>query len=180
MALRNRVAGSGGSCNRGRMWRVIFLLGAAAGLALAEPGVADAVKASREGDLAGAKLILEAVLAKEPGNAAARNLLRTVDQQIAGREKARRIWEAVTIPRIDLRDASAREAFEFVGQQIARQAPGGRGPNLVWMVPAEYPNRVTLSLQNVPGATALDYVAQTAGLQVVFEPHALRVSPAVD
>lgn len=160
------------------MWRVLLLLSVIAGVALADPGVADAVKASREGDLSGSKLILEAVLAKEPGNTAARNLLRTVDQQIATRDRARRNLEAVTIPRINFQDVSAREAFDFVGQQIAKNSPDGRGPNLVWMVPADFPNRVTLSLQNVPGATALEYVAQSAGLRLVFEPHALRVVPA--
>jgi len=133
-----------------------------------------AVQAYQAGDLSGARLILEQILVKEPRNAAARNYLQTITEKEAKSAATKRRLDAVVIPKIDFRDVSAREAFEFTLQAIERGS--GAKPNLVWIVPAENPPRVTLALDNVPGATALTYIADLAGLKIAFEEHAVRVS----
>ncbi len=146
------------------------------GMAVAAEGMADAVKLVEAGDLAGAKLILEAQAAKNPGNAAIQNYLRNVTLKLDAQAKVRRQLDAVVVPQFSLRDVSAREAFDYAVQQIKKNAPPTMNVNLVWMVPSEYPSRVTLQLQDIPASQALIYLAEVAGLRVSFEEHAIRVA----
>jgi hypothetical protein len=89
---------------------------------------------------------------------------------------ARRRLDGTILPKIDLRDASAKEAFDYTLQVINRSATDGKKTNIVWVVPSDYPNRVTLALDHVPASVALDYLAESAGLAVAYEEHAIKVS----
>lgn len=159
-----------------KRWLFLFLL--AANLHAATPTVQDAQAALQAGRLDEAKAVLDQILATDPRNAAAQNISRVVAQALARRAAARQQLERVTIPTLDLKDASAREAVDYTLQLIGKNSPQGTRPNLVWMVPPDFPGRVTIRLDNVPGATALEYVVGAAGLAVGFEEHAIRVTPA--
>lgn len=140
-----------------------------------QPAIVDAVKAMQAGRLEEAKSALEEILAKEPRNTAAQSYLRTVRDRIARKEAARAEVESVILDRVSLNDAAARDAVDYVMQLLVRGGLEKNRANIVWEVPSDFPGRVTINLTGMPGATALDYVTQAAGLRVSFEEHAIRV-----
>ncbi|MEX1110486.1 MAG: Amuc_1098 family type IV pilus outer membrane protein [Chthoniobacterales bacterium] len=110
----------------------------------------------------------------------------------------------IIVPKIDLRDASIRQAVSFLQQQSRAlntpdDAEGEQtGINIVLKLPASAPAaaaetdefgqpvaaapapsdaRVTLNLTNVPLYEALRYVATLAGLKVKVEPFAVSIVP---
>jgi len=123
----------------------------------------------------------------------------------------------IIIPRIEFRDASVREAIEFVRQQAEANDPatdGRKGVDIVLRLttlarpaeasatstvvqlgtaaPAASPvpaailsapstspadARITLTLNEIPLAEALRYVATQAGLKVKVEPYAISIIP---
>ena len=137
----------------------------------------DAVKTYQSGNLAEAKAMFEQLAAKEPKNQAVQNYMRQIATKQAGQVAMKKKIDAIIVSKVDLRDALAREAFEFVFQLLNRNAPQGFHPNMVWAVPENYPKKITLSLDNVPGSAALEYAAQIAGLKVSYEEFAVRISP---
>lgn len=124
----------------------------------------------------GAKAQFDQILASDPKNQIAKNYLKLINEKAARQMAAQRKLESIVIPRLDLKDASARESFEYVIQLINKSAPEGYRANLVWVVPSDYAQRVTLSLDGVPATTALKYIAEMAGLRLSIEEFAIRVS----
>lgn len=111
----------------------------------------------------------------------------------------------IIIPRIDFKDATVRQAINFL-QQRSRDLDSSeadaerRGVNIVLKLPAAAPtapsstgaeggeaavapaaptgdSRINLSLANVPLYEALRYVATLAGLKVKVEPFAVSIVP---
>ncbi len=156
-------------------WLAFLLIGVSA--LFAEPvATQDAVKAYQAGDWMDAKTQFDQILASDPKNQIAKNYLKLINEKVARQIAAQRKLESIVIPRLDLKDASAREAFEYLIQIINKSAPEGYRANLVWVVPADYAQRVTLSLEGVPATAALKYTAETAGLRASIEEFAIRVS----
>jgi general secretion pathway protein D len=93
--------------------------------------------------------------------------------------------DEIIIPRIDFRDATIREALDFLKQRAVtldttEQDPSRRGINIVLKVPADSPeaeSRITLSLNDIPLRAAIDYVAKAANLKLKIEPYAVAVVP---
>jgi general secretion pathway protein D len=93
--------------------------------------------------------------------------------------------DEIIIPRVDFRDATIREALDFLKQRsialdITEQDPSRRGINIVLKVPADSPeaeSRITLSLNDIPLRAAIDYVAKAANLKLKIEPYAVAVVP---
>ena len=93
--------------------------------------------------------------------------------------------DEIVIPRIDFRDATIREALDFIKQRAvaldtAEQDPSRRGINIVLKAPADSPeanSRITLSLNDIPLRAAIDYVAKAANLKLKIEPYAVAVVP---
>jgi general secretion pathway protein D len=93
--------------------------------------------------------------------------------------------DEILIPRIDFRDATIREALDFIKQRAValdttEQDPSRRGINIVLKVPADSPEanaRITLSLNDIPLRAAIDYVAKAANLKLKIEPYAVAVVP---
>ncbi|HEY5814465.1 MAG TPA: Amuc_1098 family type IV pilus outer membrane protein [Terrimicrobiaceae bacterium] len=93
--------------------------------------------------------------------------------------------DEIIIPRIDFRDATIREALDFLKQRAialdtTEQDPSRRGINIVLKVPADSPeaeSRITLSLNDIPLRAAIDYVARAANLKLKIEPYAVAVVP---
>lgn len=153
----------------------VCLLGSRA--VFAAEDLQDAVKAYQAGHLAEAKAMFEQMAAKEPKNQAVQNYLRQIAAKQVGQLAMKKKLDAISIPRIDLRETSAREAFEFIFQLLNRNAPQGFHPNMVWTVPEGFSKKITLALDNVPGSAVLEYAAQMAGLKVSYEEFAVRISP---
>ena len=93
--------------------------------------------------------------------------------------------DEIIIPRIDFRDATIREALDFIKQRAAAldttdQDPSHRGINIVLKAPLDSPEanaRITLSLNDIPLRAAIDYVAKAANLKLKIEPYAVAVVP---
>lgn len=93
--------------------------------------------------------------------------------------------DEVIIPRIDFRDATVREALDFIRQRAAaldtlETDPTRKGINVVLKLPPDSPEaatRITLSLTDVPLRAAIDYVARAANLKLKVEPFAVVVVP---
>ncbi len=93
--------------------------------------------------------------------------------------------DEIIIPRVDFRDATIREALDFLKQRaialdITEADPSRRGINIVLKVPPdslEAEARITLSLNDIPLRAAIDYVAKAANLKLKIEPYAVAVVP---
>ena len=113
----------------------------------------------------------------------------------------------IIIPKVEFRDASIREALEFLRQQAAENDPGTDGRKGVDIVlrlnalgaraetisttntPPPAPTtilanstnpadaRITITLNQIPLGEALRYIASQAGLKVKIEPYAVSVIP---
>lgn len=152
-----------------------FLFSSCAVLAVED--LQEAVKTYQAGNLTEAKAMFERLAVKEPKNRAVQNYLRLIATKQAGQATMRKKLDAISIAKVDLRESSAHEAFEFIFQLLNRNAPQGFHPNMVWEVPESYPKKITLALENVPGSTVLEYAAQMSGLKVSYEEFAVRISP---
>ncbi len=124
------------------------------------------------------------------------------DQSLLAANNAK--LDQVVIPRIDLRDATVREAIDFLKQESVRRDETGlggqRGINIVVNLDAGVdaaaaapeageagglpgagldPNnlRITVELSNIPLREALRYVTNLAGLKYKVEPFAVLVVP---
>lgn len=104
-----------------------------------------------------------------------------------GTQSISRKLEEIRIPRIDFRDATVREAIDFIRQRsveldTAESDPARRGINVVLkldptLAGAEQSTRITLQLNDVPLGTALGYVATAANLKTKVEPWAVAIVP---
>ena len=113
-------------------------------------------------------------------------------------EKVTHKLNAIIIPRLEFRDATLREAIDFLKKKTAdldtaEPEPARRGVSVVLRLPAtagataepgvENPpgqpveKRITLSLKNVSLMEAFKYTAALAGCQVRIEPYALTIIP---
>jgi len=93
--------------------------------------------------------------------------------------------DTINIPRVDFRDATIREAIEFLSQRATQldntsSNPADRGLNVVLKLPpgsAEESVQINLSLTDVPLRAALEYVAQAANMKLKIEPYAVVIVP---
>jgi hypothetical protein len=140
----------------------------------------EAVRAFQEGDYATAKSLFESLLAVDPKNPAARTYLRAIAVREGGRPTLLGALKNITIPTIDFRDVTVREAVAFVAQKVYELSGGQRSLNVVWIVPPETTEdkRVTLNLQNVPAAEVLRYIGEAAGLRFSYDALAVKIRAA--
>ncbi|MEX1119318.1 MAG: hypothetical protein WEB60_11055 [Terrimicrobiaceae bacterium] len=155
---------------------VILLLVFATTLLASESSLQDALTAYRAGDLTAAKVLFESVLVTDSKNVTARNHLRLINQKLARSATLKKTLEGIILSKLTLNDVSAREAFDYTSQLINKEGPEGFRLNLVWIVPADHPAKINLSLEGIPASTALEYLAATAGLNLEFDEFAIKVS----
>ncbi len=95
--------------------------------------------------------------------------------------------DEIRIPSINFREATIREALDFVKQRAktldaSEPDDAKRGVNIVLQLDpttqaAESGTRITLSLTDVPLRDALDYIARAANLKIKIDPYAVAVVP---
>lgn len=138
----------------------------------------DAVRAFTSGDYATAKTLFESVLAMDPKNNSAKTYLKMIavkEREDGGLEVS---LKKIMIPKVDLHDASVREAIAFVSQKVKEASQGKTTVNVVWLVPPSDEGTVTLSLENVPASEVLQYIADIAKLKLEYDQLALKIKPA--
>lgn len=106
---------------------------------------------------------------------------------VTGTQMIQQKLESIIIPRVEFRDATIREAVDFIRQQAARldtaePDPNRRGVNIVLLLDeaareAAAQSRITLNLSNVPLGEVLRFVAEAAGLKLKLDPFAVAVVP---
>ena len=157
----------------------ILLLVFATTLIASESSLQDGLTAYRAGDLTAAKALFELALVSDPKNVTARNHMRLINQKLTRSATLKKTLDGIILSSLALNDVSAREAFDYTAQLINKQGPEGFRLNLVWIVPADYPAKINLTLEGIPASTAIEYLASSAGLNVEFDEYAIKVSAPV-
>lgn len=138
----------------------------------------DAVRAYNGGDYGAATTMFQSVLASDPKNLAAQNYLRMIQAQQKSGNSLSASLKKIILPKVEFQEASAREAFDYVVQQVRKQTNGKQNVNLVWMVPEGAEKKVTLSLQGIPAFEALRYISEASNLEIQYDNFAVKVRPA--
>jgi general secretion pathway protein D len=102
-----------------------------------------------------------------------------------GTASINRKLDEIILPRIDFRDATIREALEFIRQRAAaldteEPDPTRKGINLVLKLApgsVEEEMQINLALTDVPLRAAIEYVARAANMKPKVEPFAVVVVP---
>ena len=139
----------------------------------------DAVRAFHGGDYETASSLFQAVLASDPKNQAAQNYMRMIQAQQKNNSSLPANLKKVILTKVEFQEASPKEAFEYVAQQVQKQTGGKQTVNVVWMVPEGLEKKVTLTLQNIPAFEALRYIGDASDLQLEYDNFAVKVKPAV-
>ncbi|MGH8047487.1 MAG: hypothetical protein ACREKL_09595 [Chthoniobacterales bacterium] len=134
------------------------------------------VRASIAGDEVTARKLFMQVLAADPENKAAAANLRRMDLAASTKGTLKSRVEALTIPKVDFKDASLSAVLDYLPKLAAKQ-PGGAAINIVQMFPKEYgeEKKITLQLTNVPMSSLLDYVAELGGVKVTYDKAAVVI-----
>jgi len=85
----------------------------------------------------------------------------------------------IIIPQVDLNDASLNDTLDFLIRQASEISGGKTALNLVRLFPSSVGEdaRVTFSLRQVPLTEVLRYVGEATGMEIVYDVHAVRISP---
>lgn len=104
-----------------------------------------------------------------------------------GTASIQRKLDEIHIPSINFREATVREALDYIKMRAAaldqsEPDPNKRGINIVLKLDpatqdAASAQRITLQLTDVPLGQALTYIAQAANLKVKVEPYAVAIVP---
>jgi len=124
-------------------------------------------------------MLLEAVLAEDPGNKSAQTYLKRLAEKTEANTVLQNQMRTIVLPTVNLQDVAAREAFLYVSQQVEKQTGGKNHLNVVWLAPAQAGNRITLNLQNIPVSEVLVYLAGLGDLRVSYDRNAIKVLPAL-
>ena len=146
--------------------------------------LSEAQTAYMRGDVDTAKATFEMVNKLDPRNQTAIAFLRRIQVEQAAKGGAGSIekkFAAVVIPTIEFKDATLREALEFLRKKV-NEMPGDKPQvNFVMQLPEEQATaaRITLNLAGVPFTEALRYVGGLAGVTVAYDKYAILVKPGV-
>ena len=142
------------------------------------PMVSEGIAAFKKGDYENARMLFDAALAQNPKDTTAQTYARMTAMKAQSSDSSLQgSLKKVIIPKVDLSDVTARESIDYVVQRIEKLTDGKQKVSVVWMVPSDFPAKVTLSLQNVPATEALRYIAEMAGLQLDYDNYALKIRP---
>jgi len=113
------------------------------------------------------------------------SIIEQPEIDVKGTAATSRKLDEIIIPRIDFRDATIREALDFLSQRAAQldtteSNPAKKGLNIVLKLTPGSPEEsvtINLALTDVPLGAAIDYVARAANMKPKIEPHAVVIVP---
>jgi len=116
------------------------------------------------------------------------SIIEQPDIAVSGTEAIGDKLDTIIIPKLDFTDSSIVEAIGFLRKRAAElddtePDPKNKGVNIVLKLPPDSPDAsypITLSLQDVPLRSALDYVSRAANLKIKIERHAVVVVPQTE
>jgi hypothetical protein len=141
----------------------------------------DAQTAYLRGDVDTAKATFEMVRQLDPKNQTAVAFLRRIaveEKNKGGAPAMEKQLSTVIIPKVEFRDASLREALEFLRKKVTEITDGKQAVNFVVQVPEENAAKVTVSLTNIPVTEVLRYMGGLAGVTFTYDQYAIVVRPA--
>ncbi len=97
-------------------------------------------------------------------------------------ESIRNKLNRIIIPKIEFRDATLREAVDFLKEKskeldTEEPDPSRRGVNIVLMLDVTFSKGMTLSVSNIPLGEALKYVCELANVKFKIDPYAVIIVP---
>lgn len=126
-------------------------------------------------DLDTARTKFQQLLETDPGNTTAIQFLRAIEIVEAKASAAGNTFDKVVLPQVEFRNATFREALDYLKQQAAKQ---NVAVSFVTQLPDEtLAKPITLSLKNVPFTEALRYLCETSGAQYAIEKYAIVIKP---
>lgn len=135
------------------------------------------------GDVDTAKANFEMVRQLDPRNQTAIAFLRRIQVEQAGKGQAgvqeKKLAEVV-IPKIEFKDATLREALDFLRKKV-NEMPGNTQPvNFVLKLTEEQAaaSKITLNLSGIPFTEALRYIGELVGVTFEYDKYAILVKPA--
>lgn len=119
------------------------------------------------------------VIAPEPGKGAPAKEVRPGLKVAPGVNKS--VLEklnATIFPKIDTKEASPREVFDFIAERAKAVSPDGTGVSFIWKgeQPAN-PPKLTYRADHMPLLEVIRYTAELSGLEVTIDPFAVVLSP---
>ena len=88
--------------------------------------------------------------------------------------------EILTLPKVQLNEASLGEALEFLRQKGNQLGEGKVAINFVLMIDEKAKEtKITLSLQSVPFTEVLRYIGELANVQFSYDRFAITVKPKI-
>ena len=88
------------------------------------------------------------------------------------------VAKAITIPKVEFREATLTEALEFLRSKSRDLDPRKEGINFVLKVPPSFSQvKITISLINVPLLEAVKYITNLANMEFSVEENAVVVHP---
>jgi hypothetical protein len=133
-------------------------------------------------DLATARADLQLVLELDPHNKTAIGYLRRIavmeSQQSKGGGVMEKQLQALTIPKLEFKEATLGSALDYMKKTADRLSNGKIAVSFVVQAPeAVTSTPVTLSLSNIPFTEALRYIGGVAGINFTYEKYAIVVKP---
>lgn len=115
----------------------------------------------------------------------AASIIQQPEIDTRGTSAINRKLDEIIVPRIEFRDATIREAMDFLRQRAAaldttESDPTRKGVNIVLKLApgsVEESMGINLSLTDVPLRAAIEYVSKAAGLKPKIEPYAILIVP---
>lgn len=150
---------------------------------MAQSGVAQenfvkGLRSFTDGDTTAAKEYLTTALQADPKHRQAALLMQRLQMQERTGGNLEQRATAVIIPSFDVKDASLSTVLDYLPQAAAEHSNGTLALNIIRLFTTELADetKITLSIRNAPVTEILRYVAQSAGLQVQYQPHAVVMS----
>ncbi len=147
--------------------------------------LADAQRAYIRGETGAAKEKFDLVLKMDPENRTAiiykRRIAAEEAQETAVKgppNATKAMLEILTLPKVQLSEASLADALEFLRQKGNQLGGGKVAINFVLMLDEkEKEKKFTLSLQNVPFTEVLRYIGELTNVQFSYDRFAITVKP---
>jgi len=142
--------------------------------------LSDAQRAYLAGDLAGAKLKFEQVLAADPQNVAARNYLKAIavaEKQAPPGAKMEQRLALLTLPKVEFKDATLDSVLDALRKLAAKASEDKITINFVVQPGVNVSTPITLSLHNVPFTEVLKYLGGLANAEFAVGQYAITVKP---
>ena len=145
--------------------------------------LSEAQTAYIRGDVETAKSTFETIRQLDPRNQTAIAFLRRIQVEQAakgGSGAVEKKLAGVIIPKVEFKDATLREALEFLRKKVNEMPDNKQPVNFVMQLPEEQAAgaKITLNLANVPFTEALRYIGGLVGATFAYDKYAIVVKPA--